>query len=123
MSFVGKRVGDFTLVWGESLRWDDRRQRLYFVDCVQRTLHWLEGGTGPLQTMKLPGLPTGVVLTTGAELVVCFDQGLHVVHPDRDEPHKCSSALTSRPFSLARARAITACSRTTGARPLRASRA
>jgi sugar lactone lactonase YvrE len=82
MSFVGTRVGDFTLVWGESLRWDDRRQRLYFVDCAQRTLHWLEGGTGPLETMKLPGLPTGVVLTTGAELVVCLDDGLHVVDPD-----------------------------------------
>ena len=28
------RVGDFTLGWGESLLWDDRRDRLYFVDCA-----------------------------------------------------------------------------------------
>jgi hypothetical protein len=26
------RIGDFTLSWGEKLRWDERRQRLYFVD-------------------------------------------------------------------------------------------
>ena len=44
------QVGDFDLTWGESLRWDDRRQRLYFVDCAAQTLHWFEGGEPPLQT-------------------------------------------------------------------------
>ena len=39
-----KRVGDIALEWGESLVWDDRKQRLYFVDCSAQTLHWLEGG-------------------------------------------------------------------------------
>ena len=37
-----RRIGDFTLTWGESLRWDDRRRRLYFVDCAAQTLHWLD---------------------------------------------------------------------------------
>src|SRR5687767_8423331 len=44
------RVGDFTLTWGESARWDDRRQRLYFVDCATPSLHWLDGGEPPLAT-------------------------------------------------------------------------
>jgi hypothetical protein len=26
------RVGEFTLGWGESLIWDERRDRLFFVD-------------------------------------------------------------------------------------------
>jgi sugar lactone lactonase YvrE len=74
-----KRIGDFTLTWGESLRWDDRRQRLYFVDCATRRLHWLDGGEPPLATMQMPSLPTGIVLTGGNELVVCLADGLYVV--------------------------------------------
>jgi L-arabinonolactonase len=77
-----RRIGDFTLTWGESLRWDDRRQRLYFVDCAAQTLHWLDGGEPPLHTLQLTSLPTGVALTDGDELLVCLDEGLHLVDPD-----------------------------------------
>jgi sugar lactone lactonase YvrE len=77
-----ERVGDVELTWGESLRWDDRRQRLWFVDCAAQTLHWLDGGTPPLGTLSMPSLPTGVVLTEGHELVVCLGDGLHVVDAD-----------------------------------------
>ena len=76
------RIGDFTLTWGESLRWDDRRQRLWFVDCATQTLHWLDGGEPPLHTMQLDSLPTGMALTEGDELLVCLADGLHVVNAD-----------------------------------------
>lgn len=72
-----------SLMWGESVRWDDRRQRLYLVDCAAGALHWLDGGLPPLQTMPLPGTPTGVVLTEGSQLVVCLDDGLNFVDPDQ----------------------------------------
>ena len=42
-----ERVGDFTLTWGESLRWDERTNRLWFADCAAQTLHWLDGGEPP----------------------------------------------------------------------------
>jgi sugar lactone lactonase YvrE len=76
------RVGDFTLNWGESLRWDDRRQRLYFVDCATQTLHWLDEAEPPLHSMELPSMPAGVVLTESALLVACLDDGLQVIDPD-----------------------------------------
>ena len=76
------RIGAFTLGWGESLRWDDRRQRLYFVDCATQTLHWLDDAEPPLHSMKLPTMPAGLVLTDGGSLVACLDDGLHVVDPD-----------------------------------------
>jgi L-arabinonolactonase len=76
------RVGDVELMWGESLRWDDRRQRLYFVDCATRCLHWLDAGQLPLHTLELPSMPAGIVLTEGDDLVACLDDGLHVVDPD-----------------------------------------
>ena len=79
-----ERIGDFTLTWGESLTWDDERQRLYFVDCATQRLHWLDGAEPPLGTMQLPSLPTGVVLTEDSRLVVCLDGGLHVVDPDAE---------------------------------------
>jgi sugar lactone lactonase YvrE len=76
------RVGDFTLGWGESLVWDDRRGRLYFVDCAANALHWLENGAGELHTFHLPSMPTGVVPTHDGRLVVVLDDGLHVIDPD-----------------------------------------
>jgi sugar lactone lactonase YvrE len=76
------RVGEFSPRWGESLRWDERRQRLYFVDCTAQALHWLEGPDPSLQSMKLPSMPTGLVLSEDGRLVAALDDGLHVVDPD-----------------------------------------
>lgn len=76
------RVGDFTLQWGESLRWDDRRRRLYFVDCARQTLHWLEDAQPPLHSLSLPSLPTGLVLSEDDRIVVALDDGLQVVDTD-----------------------------------------
>src|SRR5688500_14723933 len=64
-----RRIGDFRLTWGESRRWDEQRQRLYFVDCLENRLHWLDGGEPPLHTVELPSLPAGVVLTDRGGLV------------------------------------------------------
>jgi L-arabinonolactonase len=76
------RVGDFMLSWGESLCWDDRANRLYFVDCATQHLHWLDEAQPPLRSLKLPSLPTGVALTEDDRLVVALDSGLHMVAPD-----------------------------------------
>lgn len=75
-------VGDVSLTWGESLRWDDRRGRLYFVDCASQELHWLEGAEPPLRSLKMPSMPTGIVLAEDGRLVAALDDGLHVVDPD-----------------------------------------
>ena len=77
-----RKVGHFSLVWGESLRWDDHRQRLYFVDCATQTLNWLDRGEPPLQSLKLPSVPTGLVLADDHRLVIALNDGLHVVDPD-----------------------------------------
>jgi sugar lactone lactonase YvrE len=77
-----ERVGDFTLGWGESLVWDDRRGRLYFVDCAARTLHWLDGGEGALATLAAPSMIAGIVPTDDGRLVGALDDGLHLVDPD-----------------------------------------
>ena len=76
------RIGDFTLTWGESLRWDDRRDRLYLVDCATQQLHWLDRGEPPLHSLQLPSMPAGTVLTDGDQLVACLDDGLYVIDPD-----------------------------------------
>lgn len=77
-----ERVGDFTLGWGESLVWDERSGRLYFVDCAAQTLHWLVGDDAELHTLRLPSMPAGVVPTEDGALVACLDDGLHRVDPD-----------------------------------------
>lgn len=70
------------MMWGESLRWDDRRQRLYFVDCATQTLHWLEGGEPPLESFRMPSLATGLALSEDGRLVAALDDGIHLVDPD-----------------------------------------
>jgi L-arabinonolactonase len=80
-----RRIGTFTLGWGESLVWDERRARLYFVDCAAGTLHWVEGDdeAGTLHTLTMPSMPTGVVPVEGdGRLVVVLADGLHLVDPD-----------------------------------------
>ena len=75
-------MGSFTLDWGESVVWDDRRQRLYFVDCMKSTLHWLDEGSDELHTVNAPSMPTGVVPTDDDRLVVVLDDGLYLCEPD-----------------------------------------
>lgn len=77
------RIGTFTLQWGESLVWDERRARLYFVDAAACNVHWLEHGSEDLQTMSVPSIPTGLVPTEDGTLVVVLDDGLYVLDPDR----------------------------------------
>jgi sugar lactone lactonase YvrE len=96
-----ERVGDFTLQWGESLVWDDRTARLYFVDCGTNALHWLEGGAGELHTLVMPSMPTGVVPTRDGRLVVVLHDGLFLVDPDGGEGEPellapCPDALGGR---------------------------
>jgi L-arabinonolactonase len=76
------RVGEFTLGWGESLVWDDGRDRLYFVDCASSELCWLDDGDETPNMWKLPSMPAGVVPTTDGRLVVVLDDGLYVVDAD-----------------------------------------
>jgi sugar lactone lactonase YvrE len=61
---------------------DERRQRLYFVDCQASTLHWLDDDDATLQTFWLPSMPTGIVPTDEGLLVGALDDGLHVIDPD-----------------------------------------
>lgn len=68
MTLTLSRVGNFKLAWGESLRWDDRRLRLYFVDCATHMLHWLEGGEPPPHSLELPSMPAGLASPTETNL-------------------------------------------------------
>ena len=74
-------MGSFTLDWGESVVWDDRLNRLYFVDCMKSTLHWLEDESDELHTVAAPSMPTGVVPSEDGRLVVVLDDGLYVLDP------------------------------------------
>lgn len=104
-----ERVGDFTLGWGESLVWDDRTARLYFVDCAAQTLHWLEENNDELHTLRLPSMAAGIVPTEDGALVACLDDGLHLVDPDA----KTTTFLTPYPEGLGK-RANDACADLSG---------
>ncbi len=77
-----ERVGSFALGWGESLVWDEQRHRLYFVDCLRSTVHWLEYGSDELHTTTTPSMPTGLVPTDDGRLLVALEDGMYVLDPD-----------------------------------------
>ena len=77
-----RQVGDIRLGWGESLLWDEQRQRLYFVDCATWGLCWLDDGDDRPQSLRCPSMPTGIVATDDGRLVVTLDDGLHLLDPD-----------------------------------------
>ncbi len=84
------RIGTFKLGWGESLVWDERRDRLYFVDCVAQRLHWLQSGDRELHTVTLPSMAAGLVPGEDGTLVGALDDGLHVIEPDIGTTHLLS---------------------------------
>lgn len=86
-----ERIGDFTLGWGESLVWDDRRDRLYFVDCAASTLHWIDDGSDELHTVVTPSMPTGLVPADDGGLLVVLDDGLYRVDPDTEDWREVAS--------------------------------
>jgi sugar lactone lactonase YvrE len=77
-----QRVGDFSLTWGESLVWDERRSRLYFVDTLGRTLHWLEDDDDALHTIECPTMPSGMTTDEQGRIMVTGDDGLYRVDAD-----------------------------------------
>jgi sugar lactone lactonase YvrE len=77
-----ERVGAIKHLWGESLRWDDRRGRLYFVDAAALALHWLEDGAVEPRAMDMPSLPTGLVLTESGRVVVILEDGVYLADVD-----------------------------------------
>jgi sugar lactone lactonase YvrE len=77
-----QRVGDFTTTWGESLVWDERRARLYFVDTLGMALHWLDDGSAEPHSVAAPQMPSGMVADEQGRLVVTMDDGLYRVDPD-----------------------------------------
>ena len=78
-------IGDFVLDWGESLVWDDRRQRLYFIDFLRKRLCWLEDAAPPLRELALPMFPTGVALADDGRLLVALDDGLYLLDVDNEK--------------------------------------
>jgi|GEM_PF-1600338 len=77
-----ERIGDFTLTWGESLLWDDQKQRLYFVDCDGGKLLWLEDASLPLHKVMTPSMPTGLALTDAGQVLIALEDGFYVFDPD-----------------------------------------
>jgi len=73
--------------WGESARWDEALQRLYFVDCASNAFAWCDvASPGVVGRVALPSLPTAVYLTTDIDRVlVQLNEGLYAVVPSRGQ--------------------------------------
>lgn len=77
-----KKIGDFSFEWGESLRWDDQKQRLYFIDFATSELFWLDDAAPPLNSLTLTSTPTGIGLAEDGRLVIALNDGLHLIDVD-----------------------------------------
>lgn len=95
-----RRIGDFSLKWGESARWDDRTRRLYAVDCLGRSLHWFQPDDGDLRTLELPSMPTGLVLREAGGVGVILQEGVFGIDPDSGTVEHLAGTPSEEPFRL-----------------------
>jgi sugar lactone lactonase YvrE len=83
---------DATLVWderallGEGPLWDEREQRLHWVDVDRCTLHTLRPGTGERTSTRYDARISSVGLRESGGLVVAHDRGFSVLEDGRLHP-------------------------------------
>ena len=71
---------------GEGPVWDERTQRLYWVDITGRAIHYAEPASGKRETMAMPSYAGAVALTeSGRRLLCVLQDGFYFVHPDTKE--------------------------------------
>ncbi|RJG22943.1 SMP-30/gluconolactonase/LRE family protein [Paenibacillus thiaminolyticus] len=71
---------------GEGPVWDERTQRLYWVDITGMAIHFAEPVSGKGETVAMPGCVGAVALTeSGRRLLCVLQDGFYFVHPDTKE--------------------------------------
>ena len=81
---VATRAAPSPDMLGESPLWDDRRQRLYWVDGVSRLIRHLDPATGATGQRALPSMIGSIGLCEDGRLVAGLFDGLYLVDPDSD---------------------------------------
>lgn len=59
---------------GESLIWDDRRNRLVWIDIIGRRVHALDPATGDHRLWPMPFRPTSIVLRADGDAMICSER-------------------------------------------------
>ena len=63
-------------VVGESLLWDDRRQRLVWIDIIGRRVNALDPATGAHRLWPLPFRPTSISLRADGDAMLCSERDI-----------------------------------------------
>ncbi|MCW1930999.1 SMP-30/gluconolactonase/LRE family protein [Pararhodobacter zhoushanensis] len=79
-----QRVGPSPDMLGESPLWDDRRQRLYWVDGVSRMIRFLDPSSGASGQMLMPSMIGSIGLCEDGRLVAGLFDGIYLVDLDAD---------------------------------------
>jgi sugar lactone lactonase YvrE len=83
METAGARlVLDARDIVGESLIWDDRRNRLVWVDIIGRRVHAFEPETGAHRVWTMPFRPTSISLREDGDAMICSER--HICRWDWD---------------------------------------
>lgn len=59
---------------GESLLWDDRRERLVWIDIIGRRVHAFAPATGQSHLWQLPFRPTSLALRADGQAIICSER-------------------------------------------------
>lgn len=71
---AARLVFDARDIVGESLLWDDRRQRLVWIDIIGRRVHALDPATGVHRLWPMPFRPTSVSLREDGDAMLCSER-------------------------------------------------
>ncbi|NJM82549.1 MAG: SMP-30/gluconolactonase/LRE family protein [Tabrizicola sp.] len=71
---TARLVYDAKDIVGESLLWDDRRQRLVWIDIIGRCVHALDPETGRHRLWSMPFRPTSISLREDGDAMLCTER-------------------------------------------------
>jgi sugar lactone lactonase YvrE len=79
---TARLVFDAQDIVGESLIWDDRRNRLVWIDIIGRRVHALDPATGAHRLWPMPFRPTSISLRADGDAMLCSER--HICRWDWD---------------------------------------
>jgi sugar lactone lactonase YvrE len=87
-------VADVRAELGEGPVWDERLSRLYFVDILGHTVHWIDGRDGRLSSLDVGGMVSALALKDDQHILIALGKEIQQLNVETGERTPVTSLKT-----------------------------